>query len=142
MLLVQEISPICNSEFWNYPVAPSPVPAGFPSPADDYLEHALNLDELLVKNRVATYYVRVRGWSMLGAGIHDGDILMVDRALPATDGKIAVVVIDAQFTIKRLSFRDGTLFLLPENDLFAPQEISVETDFTVWGIVTCIIHRV
>jgi DNA polymerase V len=118
------------------------VTAGFPSPADDYLEQALNLDELLVKNRVATYYVRVRGWSMLGAGIHDGDILMVDRAVQPTNGKIAIVMIDAEFTVKRLCLRDGRLFLQPENEQFAPQEISLETDFTVWGIVTCIIHPV
>jgi DNA polymerase V len=144
MLLAKEISPfgrVPTPEFWQSPVFTS-VSAGFPSPADDYLEKTLNLQELLVQHPLATFFVRVKGQSMLGAGIHDGDILIVDRTLQPRHGKIAIVVIDAEFTVKRLAKRGDKLFLVPENENFAELEIREEMDFEVWGIVTSIIHRV
>jgi len=141
MLLIKEISRFEPAQMWQSPVFTS-VAAGFPSPADDYLEKTLNLQELLVQHPIATFFVRVKGQSMLGAGIHDGDILVVDRSLEPRHGKIAIVVIDAEFTVKRLAKRGGKLFLVPENDQFAELEIKAEMDFDVWGIVTSIIHRV
>lgn len=142
MLQVNQIFSFQESPFWQSRVAFSAVSAGFPSPADDYLEQTLNLQDLLVKNPIATYFVRIKGSSMIGAGIHDGDIVIVDRSLEPAHGKIAIVSIDSEFTVKRLAKRNGRLFVVPENENFAPLEITEETDFEVWGIVTSIIHRV
>jgi DNA polymerase V len=141
MLLAKEISRFEPAPFWQSPIFTS-VAAGFPSPADDYLEKTLNLQDLLVQHPIATFFVYAKGRSMLGAGIHDGDVLVVDRALEPRHGKIAIVVIDAEFMVKRLAKRGGKLFLVPENDEFAPVEVTEEMDFEVWGIVTSIIHRV
>lgn len=118
------------------------VAAGFPSPADDYVEVALDLNEHLVKHPAATFFVRVRGHSMVGAGIHDGDLLVVDRAEEPRDGSVVVAVLAGELTVKRLRRRNGTLSLQPENDAFAPIEIPPEAEFRVWGVVIHAIHRV
>jgi DNA polymerase V len=141
MLLAKEISPFEPAPFWQSPVFTS-VSAGFPSPADDYMEKTLNLQELLVKHPTSTFFVQVKGSSMNGANIHDGDILVVDRAAQPAAGKIAVVIIDTEFTVKRLAKRGGKLYLVPENRDFSPVEIKEEMEFEIWGIVTSIIHKV
>jgi len=117
------------------------VPAGFPSPADEYLEPKLNLNELLIKHPSATFFVRVQGDSMIGAGIFNGDILIVDRALEPKNGDIAVCVIDGEFTVKRLVIIDDKLFLAPENGQYEPIKVTEFQDFRVWGIVTYVIHK-
>jgi DNA polymerase V len=139
MLLAKEISPFEPATFWQSPIFAS-VAAGFPSPADDYLEKTLDLQELLVQHPIATFFVRAKGQSMLGANIHDGDVLVVDRSLEPHHGKIAIVVIDAEFMVKRLAKRGGKLFLVPENDNFPEVQVTEEMDFEVWGIVTNVIH--
>ena len=124
------------------PLFLSRVPAGFPSPAEDYVECSLDLNEHLIAHREATFFVRVKGHSMTGAGIRDGDLLVVDRALEAASGDIVVAVVDGELTVKRLSRRGGTVRLLPESPGFAPIEFKDGQELTVWGVVTSVIHRV
>jgi DNA polymerase V len=116
--------------------------AGFPSPADDYIEQNLDLNEFLIKHPSATFFVRVAGESMIGAGINDGDILIVDRALDARDGSIIIAVLDGEFTVKRLVKHDNKVCLVPENPKFRAIEITEGRDFDIWGVVTNVIHPV
>ena len=116
------------------------VCAGFPSPADDYIEAKLDLNEFLVKHPAATFFVRAVGDSMIGAGIHSGDILVVDRALEATEGKVVIAVVDGELTVKRLRRIEGKLCLAPENPEFPPIEVDEESGLEIWGVVTAVIH--
>jgi DNA polymerase V len=117
------------------------VKAGFPSPADDFIEKKLDLNEHLIRHPAATFFVRVDGDSMKNAGISKGDILIVDRALVAHDGRIVVAVINSEFTVKRIRMRGEELSLEPENPDYPAIKIDAETDFQVWGVVTYIIHQ-
>ncbi len=119
----------------------SHIPAGFPSPAEDFMEQRLDLNDYLIHNQVATFLVRVRGNSMVNAGISDGDILIIDRSVEATDGKIVLGVLNGEFTVKRINKRGKKLFLNPENEDFKPIEITEEMDFQIWGVVTFSIHK-
>ena len=118
------------------------VSAGFPSPADDYIEMRLDLNDYLIKNPAATFFVRVTGDSMKNAGIFSGDILVVDRSLDPKDGSVVIAVIDGELTVKRLSRESNRIFLLPENNNYQPIEISEEMGFEVWGVVRTVIHSV
>ncbi len=122
------------------PLYAARVAAGFPSPADDYIEGKLDLNEHLVKHPAATFFVRVEGDSMIGAGIHSGDILVVDRSLKPCHGKIVIAVLNGELTVKRLEQRKGVLRLLPENNSYPIVEITDAMDFTIWGVVTNAIH--
>ena len=122
------------------------VEAGFPSPADDFIERSLDLNEQLVANPIATFFVRASGHSMDGAGIHDGDLLVVDRALTPTSGNIVVAIVDGGLTVKRLSKQGLKASLLPDpsgedQDTYKPIEITIETDAIIWGVVTWSLHR-
>ena len=119
-----------------------PVPAGFPSPADDYLEGKLDLNQHLIKHPAATFFVRVSGESMIGAGIHPGDILVVDRSLEPAQRKIVIAVVDNELTVKRFRRVRGRVILMPENEDYEPIEIGEGTEFEVWGVVTTVIHPV
>jgi len=119
-----------------------PVSAGYPSPADDYLDGSLDLNQHLIKHPTATFFVRVAGESMREAGIHTGDVLIVDRALTPRDGSIIIAVVNGELTVKRLSKRQGKLILVPENNQYPPLAITETTAFEVWGVVTYVIHRV
>lgn len=119
-----------------------PVSAGFPSPADDYLEGKLDLNEHLIRHEAATFFVKVKGDSMIGAGIHCGDLLVVDRALEPTDNSVVIAIVNGELTVKRISKRSGKLFLTPDNDKYAPLPIAAHMDFEVWGVVTHVIHAV
>lgn len=124
------------------PLFLSRVPAGFPSPAEDYVEGSLDLNEHLIQHKEATFFVRVKGESMIGAGIQNGDLLVVDRALEAVDGNIVIAVVDGELTLKRLSRRNGQVRLLPENPCFHPIEFNDDQSLEIWGVVTNVIHRV
>ena len=117
------------------------ISAGFPSPADDFKEIRISLDKELVKNQESTFYARVSGDSMLGAGIDDGDLLVIDKSLSPENGKIAVCFIDGEFTVKRIAVNEESLYLMPENDSFSPIKITTAMNFQVWGIITHIIHK-
>ncbi|HDT12307.1 MAG TPA: translesion error-prone DNA polymerase V autoproteolytic subunit [Candidatus Marinimicrobia bacterium] len=123
------------------PLYESAVEAGFPSPADDYIELKLDLNKHLIQNPSATFYVRVRGHSMVNAGISDGDMLIVDRSLEPKDGDVAVCVLNGEFTVKRIHVRGSSLFLLPENPEYPPLSIDKDDDFRIWGVVSYVIHK-
>jgi DNA polymerase V len=119
---------------------------GFPSPADDFIERSLDLNEQLVTNPIATFFVRASGNSMDGAGIHDGDLLIVDRSITLVHRSIVIAVIDGGLTVKRLSKRGDVALLLPEpsdvdQGAYSPIEVGPDTDVTIWGVVTWSVHR-
>jgi len=118
------------------------ISAGFPSPADDFKEIRISLDKELVKNKEATFYARVDGNSMIGAGLEDGDLLIIDRSLYPENGKIAVCLIDGDFTVKRIKKEKEKLYLLPENKKYKPIEIKEENELIIWGIVEYVIKKV
>ena len=118
------------------------VSAGFPSPADDFKETRISLDKELVKNKEATFYARVSGDSMIGAGLEDGDLIVIDRSLNPENGKIAVCLIDGDFTVKRIKKEKNKLFLVPENKKYKKLEIKEESELIIWGIVQYVIKKV
>jgi len=124
------------------PLYLSRIKAGFPSPAEDYLDKQLDLNEHLIKHPASTFFVKVKGDSMIGAGISSGDILIVDRSLEPKDKRIVVAVVNGDFTVKRISQKGEKLSLLSENPKYSPIEIKAGMDFEVWGVVTNVIHSV
>ncbi len=117
------------------------VNAGFPSPADDYLDLTIDLNRELVKNPEATFLARVRGNSMINAGLNDGDVLVIDRSIEPTNNCIAVCFLDGEFTVKRLKVEEDCCILLPENDDYLPIKVTSENDFIIWGIVAYLIKK-
>jgi DNA polymerase V len=118
------------------------VEAGFPSPADDYVEASLDLSDHLVRNREATFFVRVAGDSMTEAGIHDGDLLVVDRSVEPEGGDVVVAALDGELTVKRYEVRSGQPYLMPESEAHAPIAIEPGQDLIVWGVAQHVIHEV
>ena len=131
-----------SANTWSLPLYASSVSAGFPSPADDYIETALDLNEHLIKHPAATFFVKVKGDSMIGAGINSGDILIVDRSLEAKNNKIVVAIVNGDFTVKRFVKRKDKVYLLAENPEYEPIEVKQGMDFEVWGVVMHVIHSV
>ena len=123
------------------PLVSASVEAGFPSPADDHLERGIDLNEELIRNPAATFLVRVKGDSMRDAGIHSGDVLIVDKSLLPTDRKIVVAMIDGNFTVKRFRKRGGQVFLEAENPEFPPLEVTEGQELSIFGVVSYIIHQ-
>ena len=130
-----------QSTKYERPLFMTPVVAGFPSPADDYIEGKLDLNKHLIIHPAATFFVKVAGDSMIEAGIHSGDILIVDRSLEPTDKKVVIAVVDGNLTVKRLHKKKNKVFLVPENGNFEPIQIEKETSFEIWGVVTNVIHK-
>jgi DNA polymerase V len=118
------------------------ISAGFPSPAEDYVEGKIDLNRHLIKNPAATFLVRVTGDSMIGAGIHSGDVLVVDRSLEPTQHGIVIAVINGELTVKRICHERKRLYLMPENPNYPPILIDEGMELQVWGIVTNVIHPV
>lgn len=116
------------------------VPAGFPSPAADYEEGKLDLNRHLIRNPAATFFVRVTGDSMVQAGIHSGDLLVVDRSIEPRDKNVIIAVVNGELTVKRIRIRKNGLTLEAENEAYQSQEINDEIEFEVWGVVTNVIH--
>ena len=140
--LLDKVLNFVQHKAYSLPLYESRVAAGFPSPADDYSDKSLDLNEYLIKHPSATYFVRVEGESMLNAGIFPNDILVVDRSIEAKDGKVVVAALNGELTVKRLSVRSSKNYLLPENDAYAPIEVTDECNFHIWGVVTSVIHHV
>ncbi len=123
-----------------FPLFAARIPAGFPSPADDYVDKGLDLNELLVRHPAATFFVRVSGDSMVGAGIHSGDVLVVDRAENARDRSVVIAALNGELTVKRFVREGGRVYLVSENPAYAPLEVTGEVGFEVWGVVVHVIH--
>lgn len=122
------------------PVFMVPVSAGFPSPAEDYVEGSLDLNRHLIKHPAATFFVRVSGDSMINAGIYPNDILIVDRSLEPVNNKIVIAVLNGELTVKRLKLKDKQIYLYPENPNYSPIKIEENFDFEIWGVATNVIH--
>jgi len=119
------------------------VKAGFPSPALDFMEYKIDLNTVVSeKNPLATFYIKVAGNSMIDAGIDDGDILVIDRSLEPADGKIAICLIDGDFTVKRLKVETDCLYLMPENKEYQPIKVTEDNQFVIWAIVTYVIKKI
>ncbi len=122
------------------PLYASSVRAGFPSPADDYIETRLDLNTHLIQHPAATFFVTASGDSMNKAGIHSGDLLIVDKSINAIHGHIVIAAVNGELTVKRLSRVNGRVRLMPENDDFQPIDITEDHDLVIWGVVTYVIH--
>ncbi|MCD8444773.1 LexA family protein [Tenacibaculum finnmarkense] len=118
------------------------ISAGFPSPADDFKETRISLDEELIKNKETTFFAKVSGQSMIGAGLDDNDLLVIDRSIVPTNNKIAVCFLDGEFTVKRLRVTKDEIWLQPENPDYPVINITEENNFIIWGIVTSVIKKV
>lgn len=118
------------------------ISAGFPSPAEDFKEQRLSLDRELIQNKEATFFARVSGQSMIGAGLDDNDLLVIDRSIEPENNKIAVCFLDGEFTVKRLRVDKDEVWLQPENPNYPIIKITTENDFVIWGIVTNVIKKV
>jgi DNA polymerase V len=140
----------CISEIYSFknhraqvlPFLVAKISAGFPSPADDYIDKKLDLNELLIKHPSATFFVRVSGDSMIDAGINSGDILIVDRALEPAENRIVIAALNGELTVKRMRKINGRIYLIPENAAYDPIEVIPEMQFEVWGVVSHVIHQV
>ena len=121
------------------PVAGGDVKAGFPSPADDFIDSPLDLNRAFVHNPSSTFFVRVSGDSMVGDGIGDGDLLIVDKSLEAYDGCIAICYVDGEFTVKRIRMERSCVWLMPSNPKYKPIRVDAGNDFQIWGIVRHVI---
>jgi DNA polymerase V len=124
------------------PLFTGKVAAGFPSPADDYVEKTLDLNELLVQKPAATFFVRAQGESMLGAGIHPNDILVVDRSVEPIPGKIVICALNGELVVKRLKHQAGQWLLASENSYYPDIPLHEELEMVIWGVVTNVIHPV
>ena len=120
----------------------SAVPAGFPSPANDYVERHLSLDEHLIRHRESTFFMRVSGDSMRGCGIFDGDLLVVDRALPVTHSCVVIAVLDGEFTVKQLLHTPNGRVLRAAHPDYPDLHIKPEQDLSIWGVVSWNVHKV
>ena len=117
------------------PLMDEGIKAGFPSPADDFLDISIDLNKELIKNPPATFFGRVNGDSMKDLGIDDGDLLIIDKSLEPSNGKIAVCYIDGEFTLKKIQIEKDFLWLVPANEKYKPIKVTEDNDFVVWGIV-------
>jgi DNA polymerase V len=139
--LVDKIIDYSNNKGYELPLFSSKVSAGFPSPADDYMERKLDLNEYLIQQPAATFFVRATGNSMIGAGIYPDDILIVDRSIKPKHGKIVIAALNGDLTVKRLSKVKNIVKLVAENPDYASIEIGENDDLHIWGVVTNVIHK-
>jgi len=124
------------------PYADEGIKAGFPSPAQDYLERSIDLNRELIKHPASTFYGRVKGDSMIDAHVHDGDILIIDKSLEPQNGDMAVCFIDGEFTLKYIEIEKEVIWLVPANSKYKSIKVTADNDFLIWGIVTYCIQRV
>lgn len=137
-----DIVPVCNATELSIPFIENTISAGFPSPAEDYLESGIDLNKELIRHPSTTFFGRVKGYSMCGAGIFEGDILVIDKSLDAKDDDIAVCFIDGEFTLKRIKREKDAVWLIPANDKYKPIRVTVDNDFLIWGIVTAVVRKI
>ena len=125
----------------NIPLLSDSVPAGFPSPADDYTEENIDLNEYLIKNPFSSFFLRVKGDSMINSGIYDKDLIIVDKSLTPKPGNIVIAMIDGEFTVKRFSIKNDKLYLKAENHKYPDFNFDDYSDISIWGVVIYSIHK-
>ena len=140
--MISQVIEFVESRGYEVPMYTSRVAAGFPTPADDHVSERMDLNKYLIRHPSSTFLVRASGDSMINAGIHSGDVLVVDRSLPIADGKIVIAAVDGELTVKRLWKRGGTTRLMPENPKYEPIDLDEESELHMWGVVTNVIHSV
>lgn len=126
---------------YSIPLYHSFVRAGFPSPADDFIEQYLDLNEFLIRSKSSTFFIRVSGDSMINAGIHEDDILIIDRSLNPKNNDVILAILNGEFTVKRYVKKNNQVVLMPENKRYVPKFINSYDEFEVWGVVTNVIHK-
>lgn len=126
---------------YSIPLYHSFVRAGFPSPADDFIEQYLDLNEFLIRSKSSTFFIRVSGDSMINAGIHEDDILIIDKSLNPKNNDVILAILNGEFTVKRYVKKNNQVVLMPENKRYAPKFINSYDEFEVWGVVTNVIHK-
>lgn len=136
-----QIHPVSTKTKLKIPQVTWHIQAGFPSPADDYLENHIDLNEKLIQNPSSTFLVRVEGESMIGAGIFPGDVLLVDKSKTPSNNDVIVAILDGEFTVKRFAKKDNCAFLVAENPAFKPIKVDKNSEFAVWGVVTTVLHN-
>lgn len=136
-----EIYPVDLDYRIELPFADGGIFAGFPSPAQDYMDMALDLNEVLIKHPSATFFGRVKGNSLQDAGVDEGDILIIDKSIEPSDGDMAVCFVDGDFTLKFIQHDEKGILLIPANKAYEPIRVTEDNDFLVWGIVTYTIKR-
>jgi len=141
MIVTVDVQSIRNNSIYEFPIY-NGISAGFPSPANDYLDAAIDLNKELVRNPSSTFFGRVRGLSMKDAGIDDEDILIIDKSVAPKNGMTAVCFIDGEFTLKKICVSGRIVKLMPANENFKPITVTEENDFLIWGIVTYVIKKV
>jgi len=139
--IIQIFSADTDSEL-HLPFVDEGISAGFPSPALDFIDQSIDLNRHLVKHPSATFYGRVKGYSLKNAGIDDGDLMVIDRSLEPVNGKIAVCFIDGEFTAKRIKVTKEEVWLMPDNEDYSPIKITEDNHLMIWGIVTHVIKAV
>jgi len=142
-ILPQQLEPLAFEylETIEIPLLASYISAGFPSPADDYLEGGIDISRYLIQSPASTYMMRVKGNSMVDANIHEGDILIIDRAQDAADGLPVICNLEGEFTVKTFKRIKDKAFLVPANPAYDSIEITEEMDMRVWGVVVWILHK-
>lgn len=130
-----------SPEPFKVPLFGHTIRAGFPSPADDYVADTLDLNDHLMPRKEASFLLRAKGDSMVGVGIHDGDLLVVDRSITASNGCVVIAAVDGEFTVKTLEKKRGVIRLLPANPDFHPIEFKDEQELQIWGVVTNVVHN-
>lgn len=138
---LSDIKKILNNSAYKVPIFSSKVQAGFPSPADDYIEGYLDLNTKFITHPAATFVLQVTGDSMVDVGIFSGDWLLVDKSLEATDGKIVIAAVNGELTVKRLSRKGNQVQLLPANPKFKPIDITEDSEMVIWGVVKLVLHE-
>jgi DNA polymerase V len=149
MYLVNLVKKTQNLDFYSaltdteleLPFVKGGISAGFPSPAEDFTDSGIDLNKELIDNKFSTFFGRVKGNSMQDLGIHDGDIMIIDKSITPQDGKIAVCYIDGEFTVKKIKIDKENCYLMPANPDYKPIQVTAENDFLIWGIVTYVIKK-
>lgn len=136
------LAPVSVTRPAAFPCAASLIKAGFPSPAEDYLEPSIDLNRELIKHPASTFFGRVSGESMCGAGIEDGDILIIDKSLEPYNGAAAVCFIDGEFTLKFIRISAKNIWLIPANPAYPKIKVTEQNEFLIWGIVTYVIKKI
>ena len=134
-----DIFPVSIASNMDIPVLSTPISAGFPSPALDFIDLSIDMNKYLIKRPTSTFYGRVKGQSMKDVGISDGDLLVIDKSIAPKDDQVAVCYLDGEFTLKKIKLEKDICWLIPANEEYQPIQVTIQNDFLIWGIVTHVI---